>query len=317
MIPSVSVIIPCYNGAGFVAQAIDSALEQTYPPHEVIVVDDGSADSSAEIVASYGPPVRLIRQENKGEGGARNAGAAAARGTHLLFLDADDLIKVDALEQLCGAARVNPDAMILMRSVPFTDDPEQPIAEPSRVPTAWFPDLIRSCIGVPHTWLTPQTVYRRTAGFTQEIRYFVDWEFWCRAALLNTPLVALPYVGALYRRHAKTMSATTPHVARVRGHVAVMETLMSGMFTQPQLIELFGRDLFWCSWAALHRAHNAGVPWTELVSLERAIVRLVRQRPSSLHKTLFVKAIRWLGFRPAYWLRNRFYPDHTPSRGVA
>src|SRR5262245_58814803 len=87
---TVSVIIPNYNYGRFLREALDSALNQTLPPLEVIVVDDGSTDESPEILESYGDRIRVIRQKNQGVGIARNTGAEAARGELLAFLDADD-----------------------------------------------------------------------------------------------------------------------------------------------------------------------------------------------------------------------------------
>ena len=87
----VSVVIPAFNALGTIDRAIRSALAQTLPPHEVIVVDDGSPDDTAAHVARHYPEsVRLLRQENAGPGIARNTGAAAATGEWLAFLDADD-----------------------------------------------------------------------------------------------------------------------------------------------------------------------------------------------------------------------------------
>jgi glycosyltransferase involved in cell wall biosynthesis len=94
---SVSIITPCYNGSPYLRDTIASALGQTRPPLEVIVIDDGSTDDSAAIAESFGSPVRVIRQTNQGESVARNRGIAEARGSHLLFLDADDLIAPEAL----------------------------------------------------------------------------------------------------------------------------------------------------------------------------------------------------------------------------
>jgi glycosyltransferase involved in cell wall biosynthesis len=87
---NVSVIIPTYNYARFVGEAVDSVLAQTLPPLEVIVVDDGSTDGTAEVLARYGDRIRVLRQKNAGVAMARNAGIAAARGEYLAFLDSDD-----------------------------------------------------------------------------------------------------------------------------------------------------------------------------------------------------------------------------------
>jgi glycosyltransferase involved in cell wall biosynthesis len=87
----VSVIVPCYNAAPYVAEALSSALGQDRVPDEVIVIDDGSPDGSAAIAASFGPRVRCVRQEQRGISEARNNGLAHATGDVIAFLDADDL----------------------------------------------------------------------------------------------------------------------------------------------------------------------------------------------------------------------------------
>ena len=87
---SVSVVIPCYNGAPFLRETIESALAQTSPPLEILVIDDGSTDESAAIAESFGPPVRVVRQHNQGESVARNRGIDEARGEWVALLDADD-----------------------------------------------------------------------------------------------------------------------------------------------------------------------------------------------------------------------------------
>lgn len=89
--PTVSVIIPVYNGERFLAEAIRSALDQTLSPAEIIVIDDGSTDASAEVARGFGPPVRVLAQANLGPAAARNLGVAHAAGDLLAFLDADDL----------------------------------------------------------------------------------------------------------------------------------------------------------------------------------------------------------------------------------
>lgn len=97
--PGVTVIIPAYNAAGCVGRAIESALAQTAPPQEILVVDDGSRDETAAVASRYPAPVRVIRKANGGPASARNLGARQARGEWLALLDADDTWRPQKLEK--------------------------------------------------------------------------------------------------------------------------------------------------------------------------------------------------------------------------
>lgn len=99
--PLVSVIVPVYNAEEYLAQCIENILQQTYKNIEIIVVDDGSSDSSAEIAERYA--VKLIRQENLGVSVARNKGIEAALGQFLHFMDVDDLINIEFYQKLVSA----------------------------------------------------------------------------------------------------------------------------------------------------------------------------------------------------------------------
>src|SRR5207249_2373504 len=97
-----SIIIDSYNYARFLRSAIESALGQSYPDIEVIVVDDGSTDESPQIVQSYGNRVTAILKQNAGQASALNAGFAASRGDVVVFLDCDDVLDAQAAEKIAG-----------------------------------------------------------------------------------------------------------------------------------------------------------------------------------------------------------------------
>jgi glycosyltransferase involved in cell wall biosynthesis len=102
--PWVSIVVCSYNYERYLRDAIDSALAQTWPALEVVVIDDGSTDASWPIVLSYGSRVIARRQPNGGQGAAYNAGFAASRGEWLLFLDADDRLDADAVQRMMALA---------------------------------------------------------------------------------------------------------------------------------------------------------------------------------------------------------------------
>lgn len=100
--PTISVIIPAFNAASYIQQCIENMLAQTYKNLEIIVVDDGSTDNTAEIAKQY-PAVKLIQQHNQGVSAARNAGMAIATGVYLHFMDVDDFINLDFYEKMLDA----------------------------------------------------------------------------------------------------------------------------------------------------------------------------------------------------------------------
>src|SRR5690349_3602213 len=106
--PKVSVIIPTYNRAQFIARAVDSVLEQTYKDFEIIVIDDGSSDNTQEILKAYEGKIRYVYQQNKGISAARNRGIQEAKGEYIAFLDSDDVWKPEKLSVQVAILDVNP-----------------------------------------------------------------------------------------------------------------------------------------------------------------------------------------------------------------
>ena len=122
MNPRFSVIIPAFNAATTLARAVESVRGQSWPAHEIIVVDDGSTDGTAEIAREYGDAVRLIQQSNSGVSVARNAGAAAATGDWLAFLDADDWYAPDRLKLHAEWIAEDPTLDFLTGDYEYRDD---------------------------------------------------------------------------------------------------------------------------------------------------------------------------------------------------
>src|SRR5687767_2314894 len=119
-----SVIIPTYNRAGFIIEAVDTVLQQTYPEFEVIVVDDGSIDNTAEVIAGkYGSEsrVRYFYKQNEERAAARNFGLRQASGEYAVFFDSDDLMKPHYLATLSGIIDTNPGICMLAASYNFID----------------------------------------------------------------------------------------------------------------------------------------------------------------------------------------------------
>jgi glycosyltransferase involved in cell wall biosynthesis len=261
------------------------------------VIDDGSTDDSAAIAESVSGPIRVMRQKNQGESVARNRGIAEARGTHLLFLDADDLLEPEALQRLAAAVEHEPRAVAIMGCAWFEENPAEPYAVNHADQRAFFPAIISSNFAPPHCWLSPIEVIRRAGGFHEPLRWFEDWDLWWRVGLLDPLLIPVDYVGARYRRHKGSQLATTKAADWARGHACLTERMAAAFLERPEMLERFGQDLFWAAWTAIVRAHQHNVPWTEIKPLADRIVELARRGPKALRTSRMGIAIRFVGPR--------------------
>ena len=297
--PSVSIVIPCYNGAKYLCETLGSAAQQSYAPIEIIVIDDGSTDQSAILADAFGPPVRVIRQPNQGESVARNVGIAAAKGDLIQFLDADDLLAPEAIFRKVEALKKVPGGVAIGGCAWFekTGSPPTRILKPDF--SGFFPTIIVTNFGPPHCWLTPKSYLQQVGGFCETMRWFEDWDLWARIAMLNPPLVMVPHIGAFYRQHSQSQLATTKDVDRARGHVAIMERLCTAICERDELLQAHGETLFWSVWTAWRRASEKGVPSRELEGLTRGLKWIARKGPASVRKTRSARMFRWLGLRGA------------------
>ena len=183
--PFVSVIIPVYNCADFLGQAIDSVLSQTFMDLEIIVVDDGSTDRTPEVSAQYSDQITYIRQPNGGNAAARNRGVVEARGRWLCFLDADDLWEPKKLErQLLDLLR-HPEWMIsFVRARKFFESGDsEPIPADPAESEMWDKLVFYQPFGSSHSgMMLHASCFEQVGGFDDALRLSVDWDLFIRLA---------------------------------------------------------------------------------------------------------------------------------------
>lgn len=159
----VSVIIPVYNARLYLREAIDSVLNQTLKPRQIIVVDDGSSDESLEIARSYGEAIQVVAQANGGTSAARNRGLADADQPFIAFLDNDDRFIPHKLERQLQSLRPNANALLSVCRAGAFWSPEVPQTERKNA------DLTPQFrMGQPGTWLARRELFERAGLFNPE-----------------------------------------------------------------------------------------------------------------------------------------------------
>jgi glycosyltransferase involved in cell wall biosynthesis len=206
--PEVSVIIPAYNSAHYLAAAVDSVLAQTFADLEVLVIDDGSTDETPQVMSRYGPPVRYIRQSNGGVAVARNHGIKESRGNYVAFLDADDTWFPNKLERQLEALRSNPGYQACYSAHLVVSHDLTPVAvhRSGRQGSSLEDLLLRgNVIGSICTVLCDRSLFDLTGGFDPELSQCADWDMWARLAAV-TEFLYLDEPLVTYRKHDSSMS---------------------------------------------------------------------------------------------------------------
>jgi glycosyltransferase involved in cell wall biosynthesis len=206
---AVSVIIPTYNHARFVGEAIGSALEQTSKPTEVIVVDDGSTDGTAAIVDRYRDQIRVVCQENRGVSAARNAGVALATGDLFAFLDADDLWLPTKLERQLARFDADPELGLVHCGVETIDTQGRPADRAIDGMEGWVAEAMLQfrrpvILGGGSGVLIPRPVFEAAGGFDVQLSTSADWDLYYRIACRRR-VGFVPEVLLRYRLHGSNM----------------------------------------------------------------------------------------------------------------
>lgn len=308
--PLVSIIIPTYNYGAHIAEAIESCLRQTHPNLEIIVVDDGSTDNTAEAVAALSATnpgrIRYLRQDNAGAAAARNRGMAEARGEFITFLDSDDLLTPDAIEVRLRALRENPDIGVVLTEKynRYGDRREfKPRHRADIVSDRMYELLLTSGMSSAATTMLARTELARRSSFPENIRtgqdtaYLAKLLFQAKACILARPTMECRYhEGSLRARYQPGQAH--PRLALIS---AIFDDPFYGGRLEP-LRARFSSNVYFFIYKQLYKARRYGEardfyrkalaadPWRNLLQV-KALLRFLH-----LSAVLF---LRRLGGRPA------------------
>lgn len=216
--PTVSVVIPAHNYAGYLPDAIGSALAVDYPGLEIVVVDDGSTDGTPEVLRRFGDRVKALRLDGRGVSVARNTGLAAAGGEAIVFLDADDLLLPPGLRAAAAVLAERPEVDAVYGAWYACDvRTGEWTREESRVrPDAVIPTilLVGNVVTTPSAVLVRRRALERAGGFDPSLSFAADWDLWIRLALAGCRFVRVPEPVAIYRVHGASMTRNVDRAHR-------------------------------------------------------------------------------------------------------
>jgi len=244
--PRFAVIIPAFNAAATLRQAVDSVLAQTYAPREVIVIDDGSTDATVEVARSYGTRVTLISQGNSGVSEARNAGARAASAEWLCFLDADDWYYPERLAAYAAMIREVPELDFLTGDFDYVDAQGNHLrrsmesmpagqamlarAREGRVVMDGevLGDFVGAHFGDTHTLTVPRATFLALGGYPTGFAVCEDVNFLIRLCARSRRVGVVCTPTAAYRIHGNSATRSDPLRAQ-------QQTLLALKALVPQL----------------------------------------------------------------------------------
>jgi len=281
--PLVSVVIPCFNSGRFLGEAIESALGQTHQPTEVIVVDDGSMDDTAQVARRYAE-IRYIRQANAGVAAARNAGLHASRGALIVFLDADDRL-------LPGAVEIGVDYLRRWPGLAFVSGHYRDIDAAGRTTAEWPHRCVESdhylaLLREPYIAMQATVTFRReplveAGGYEQTLRGCEDYDLYLRLSR-QYPVGCHCALTAEYRQHSH--NTTRDPELMLRSAMSVVRRQRAHACTTPAGCRAFSESVqFWRQYYGPQLAHDliAALSERRWRQAGRDAVTLAREDPQA------------------------------------
>jgi glycosyltransferase involved in cell wall biosynthesis len=318
----ITTVIPCYNHAAVVGRAVRSVYAQAGGPDlDVIVVDDGSTDDTAEacrrLVEEF-PHLRVIRKANGGVSSARNAGIEAARGDFIHFLDADDYLAPTMYSEMvaaldapgrhadvayCGFVTVDPAGNVKTSTngVPLVADMRE--------------TLLVGCLGPPHTFIVRRSAVAAVGAFDTRLSECADWDYWLRLALLGCIFTHVPRPLVWYELGATNMSRNYLRMMK-DAHAALLKNRPG--LNDPTLVEHWQRGFHGVRQCMFDNCYAPGMRVRledgRFLSAAGDLAVLLRKDPKSIgpainslmrHKRAIARGMRTLLSRPLRLLNGR------------
>jgi len=261
--PRVTVVIPTHNRRNLVREAIASVAAQSYTDFELIIVDDGSDDRTAEVVQQY-TGVQYIYQANRGVSAARNVGVARARGALIAFLDSDDLWQPRKLEHQVALFNQHPDVQICQTDEIWVRNGVRvnPHNKHRKAGGDIFARSLELCLVSPSAVMMRRALFEELGGFDETLPACEDYDLWLRiTASLPVPFIAMPLV-VKRGGHPDQLSRRFWGMDRFRVH-ALRKLLESGMLSEEQrrlTVEMLRKKCTILAHGARKRGHD-GAPY--------------------------------------------------------
>ncbi len=272
--PRVSAVIPTRNYARYVGEAVESVLAQSFTELEIVVVDDGSTDETADVLRAFGERIRYIRQEHRGLAATRNTGIGAARGRYVAFLDADDLWLPEKVSLQVARLDSEPAVgLVYSEAILFPVTPHSHWApHPSGRILPWL--VLQNVVPSP-TPMVRRELFEQVGRFDETLSACEDWDMWIRIARVSE-IAYVDRVLAKYRVHSANMSLD--HERMMTNGLRVLEKAFSPPWPSPEIRRL-RRTAFsqWHADCGLNRFYIG-----RYQEARRDLIRAVTQDPRRL-----------------------------------